>query len=594
MKQYKNKNRIIFTLLLMLAFVGVFFDFAKAQVVPQINVSAFLSNGKNDVLQDGEYTVRFALYSKDRTTSDVYPSDSDAGARVWQETQKVFLKDGLLDAYLGAVTALPASIDFSKTQYYLGIRINNDSEFFPRKKLGAAPLAINALSLNGATTGTGSGNIPQLDANGKVDLKMLPTGTGTNQLVLGNDARFKNIKDIHLQNSDTGSTSLVFNIGSENGIGGSNFDLAAGNSGNKPALRFNGTLNQWQYSNDGNIFTSMGAGAVSIADITNLQNQISGLSNADAVKKLLQGCTDGQILKWDGINGNWYCGDDSGGAGSTGVINVKQSGGSTYSGVTTMAFDSSYFSVSKTGSDANITFGNQAANTILAGPLLGVDAVPTFRTLVDADIPSSIARASALSTLHSAVTLDPAGQGYLSLSASQQITANKIALASQVSGTLGVTSGGTGQSTYAAGDMIYASAANTLSKLTGGVVNTGKLLTIDATGLPIWQTVGGAGGMTSFNLAGSTGSPQTIGNGGTISILGGTNISSTASATGTVTLGITGAIPIANGGTNLTTYAAGDMIYASAANTLSKLTGGVANTGKLLTIDATGLPIWQT
>jgi hypothetical protein len=48
--------------------------------------------------------------------------------------------------------------------------------------------------------------------------------------------------------------------------------------------------------------------------------------------------------------------------------------------------------------------------------------------------------------------------------------------------------GGTGQSSYATGDIIYASAANTLSKLAAGT--NGYVLTL-ASGVPTWASVGG-------------------------------------------------------------------------------------------------------
>jgi hypothetical protein len=50
-----------------------------------------------------------------------------------------------------------------------------------------------------------------------------------------------------------------------------------------------------------------------------------------------------------------------------------------------------------------------------------------------------------------------------------------------------------------------------------------------------------------------------------------------------------GTLPVAAGGTNLTTYATGDIIYASATNTLSKLAAGT--NGYVLTL-ASGVPTW--
>lgn len=72
------------------------------------------------------------------------------------------------------------------------------------------------------------------------------------------------------------------------------------------------------------------------------------------------------------------------------------------------------------------------------------------------------------------------------------------------SGTLAVTlsgtalpevNGGTGQTTYATGDILYASGANTLSKLTVG--SSGQVLTVSG-GVPTWAAGGGGGGTVGF------------------------------------------------------------------------------------------------
>ena len=56
-----------------------------------------------------------------------------------------------------------------------------------------------------------------------------------------------------------------------------------------------------------------------------------------------------------------------------------------------------------------------------------------------------------------------------------------------------------------------------------------------------------------------------------------------------LTTGVTGVLPIANGGTNISTYATGDVLYASATNVLSKLPAGT--NGQVLTL-ASGVPSW--
>jgi len=163
-----------------------------------------------------------------------------------------------------------------------------------------------------------------------------------------------------------------------------------------------------------------------------------------------------------------------------------------------------------------------------------------------------------------------------------------------LAGTLGETSGGTGQTTYATGDILYASASNTLSKLTAGT--NGYVLTLVG-GLPAWAA--STGGVTSFS-AGSTGlTPNTattgaVTLGGTLGTgYGGTGLTSFtangavyATATNTLT---TGTLPATGGGTGLDTYSTGDILYASATNTLSKLAAGT--NGYILTI-AGGIPTW--
>jgi hypothetical protein len=63
---------------------------------------------------------------------------------------------------------------------------------------------------------------------------------------------------------------------------------------------------------------------------------------------------------------------------------------------------------------------------------------------------------------------------------------------------IGATKGGTGQTTYATGDILYASASNTLSKLAAGT--NGHVLTL-AAGVPTWAAASGSG----WGLTGNSG-----------------------------------------------------------------------------------------
>lgn len=98
-----------------------------------------------------------------------------------------------------------------------------------------------------------------------------------------------------------------------------------------------------------------------------------------------------------------------------------------------------------------------------------------------------------------------AGQNYLSI-AGQVITANAVNLGgTHVTGTLTADKGGTGQSSYAVGDLLYASASTTLSKLAD--VATGNALISGGVGVaPSWGKIG-----LTTHVAGTLG----VGNGGT-------------------------------------------------------------------------------
>lgn len=144
-----------------------------------------------------------------------------------------------------------------------------------------------------------------------------------------------------------------------------------------------------------------------------------------------------------------------------------------------------------------------------------------------------------------------------------------------VSGTLNIANGGTGQTSASAafnalspittlGDLIVGDGTNSATRL--GVGSNGQLLTVSG-GVPSWQDAP-ATGVTSFQTSLSGLTPST-------------------STTGAVTLaGTLGAI---SGGTSQSTYATGDILYASATDTLSKLPA--SSDGYVLKL-ATGVPAW--
>lgn len=134
---------------------------------------------------------------------------------------------------------------------------------------------------------------------------------------------------------------------------------------------------------------------------------------------------------------------------------------------------------------------------------------------------------------------------FLTYPSSRSVYADGTVLKGTNNSVLPVASGGTNITSYTVGDLLYASGTTTLSKLSD--ISTGSALISGGIGLaPSWGKIG-------------------------------------------LTTHVNGTLPIANGGTNLTTYATGDILYASATNTLSKLS--IGSNGQVLTLSA-GVPSW--
>ena len=144
------------------------------------------------------------------------------------------------------------------------------------------------------------------------------------------------------------------------------------------------------------------------------------------------------------------------------------------------------------------------------------------------------------------------------------LTLNGLSAFLGVSGTPVTTSGTlTVNVTATTGDMLYASSTNTISRLAVGS-NT-QILTIVG-GVPTWAAPANSGTVTSVGLSLASGL--------------------------TGFLGVTGTPVTTSGTLSLTvTATAGDILYASATNTLSRL--AVGSNGQVLTL-VSGFPAWQT
>jgi hypothetical protein len=190
----------------------------------------------------------------------------------------------------------------------------------------------------------------------------------------------------------------------------------------------------------------------------------------------------------------------------------------------------------------NSTSTSQSVKVVGAGPTTGVTMVSGERALIAWDGSDFVKVAS--STADGVTTLSFGTTGLTPNSA----TAGAITVA----GTLVAANGGTGQSSYTTGDLLYATGSTALSKL--GIGTNGQVLTSTGTA-PQWSTLSGVA-VTTFS-AGTTGfTPSTA-------------------TSGAITLA--GTLATTNGGTGLTSFTANGVLYASSTSALT--------TGSALTFD---------
>jgi hypothetical protein len=132
-------------------------------------------------------------------------------------------------------------------------------------------------------------------------------------------------------------------------------------------------------------------------------------------------------------------------------------------------------------------------------------------------------------------------------------------------GTLPIAAGGTNVTSFTANGIVYGNGTSALGVTAAGT--TGQVLVGNTGSAPTWGTISSSL-VSSFQTSLSGLTPSTA-------------------TTGAVTLA--GTLGATSGGTGLTSYTTGDIIYSSATNTLAKLPIGTS--GQILSI-ASGIPSW--
>ena len=188
------------------------------------------------------------------------------------------------------------------------------------------------------------------------------------------------------------------------------------------------------------------------------------------------------------------------------------------------------------------------------------------QTLAEAGVAASGAKlsdfaATSSSELAGAIS-DETGSGALAFATSPTLVTPALGTPAS-----GVATNLTGTAaSLTAGNATLAATVTTNANLTGGVTSVGNAATV----------------ITNANL---TGGVTSVGNAATVV----TNANLTGDVTSSGNATTLGTVAVAKGGTNLTSYTAGDIVYASGTTTLAKLNVG-SNTN-VLTL-AGGVPTW--
>jgi hypothetical protein len=309
---------------------------------------------------------------------------------------------------------------------------------------------------------------------------------------------------INAGSGGSGSFQVEINRGST--LGGTDSNVQLTSLANKDLLAYSTSLGYWTNST----FSSLGVGSV-----TSVALALPSIMSVSGSPVTSSGTLTG-TLTTQSVN-TLFAGPSSGAAATPTFRALVTADIPSLSYVTSVALAlPSILTVSgspvTSSGTLTGTLTTQAVNTIFAGPSSGASATPTFRSLTTADIPTlnqntTGTAANITATSNSTLTTLSA----LSLPGSQ-VSGNISGNAANVTGTVAIGNGGTGQSTAAAafndlapvtttGDLIIGNGTNSSTRLAIGANN--YVLTSNGT-TASWAVVSGSGATISNDTSTAT------------------------------------------------------------------------------------------
>lgn len=303
-------------------------------VPPVVNFSGQL-RGEDGKPLNGTVGATFSLYK-----------EAEGGAPLWVETQNLQVdKNGHYTVALGSTSSqgLPVNIFSSGEARWLGVQLQGEAEL-PRVLLMSVPYAMKALDAETIGGKSVSDFVLAQPGSGPASASHAgSTRNSSNNSINPNvsGSGTKNFVPLWLSSSKLGDSNIFQSTSGKIGVGtkspGAALDVNGGGDirstlklfpdGSKPALIVSGT--DFSVDKTGTVKFVSGQTFPGTGTITGVKagSGLSGGGNSGKVTlNLLQSCSNGQVLQWNGTT--WVCSD----AGTGTITGVNTNSGSGLTG----------------------------------------------------------------------------------------------------------------------------------------------------------------------------------------------------------------------------------------------------------------------